>query len=139
MVKLEYAPDFSFKSAVPCFAVRPRRIGCPYCEATADPLTSSLGCDGQTSFVGPAARDCGELGIEVELLADFVTPVANQSYLRLPTGLDIVAAVGTNGAAYEECGMELITPILALMCVVLVVLLWREAYRPNAAGRARLF
>ena len=106
----------------------------PYCEATADPLTSPL-----TSSVGPPAGDCGELGFEVELLADFVTPVANQSYLRLRTGLDIVAAVGTNGAAYEECGMELITPILALMCVVLVVLLWREAYRPNAAGRARLF
>src|SRR5215831_18812715 len=62
----------------------------PYCEATADPLTSPL-----TSSVGPPAGDCGELGFEVELLADFVTPVANQSYLRLRTGLDIVAAVGT--------------------------------------------
>jgi len=25
------------------------------------------------------------------------------------------------------CGMELITPFLAVMCVVLVVLIWREA------------
>jgi hypothetical protein len=31
------------------------------------------------------------------------------------------------GQVQGDAGMELITPFLAVMCVVLVVLLWREA------------